>query len=144
MAFTPTDAKLIQTNSHTNKQNKMTDKIQISGTVETILPTQDFPSGFCKRVLVINTGGKYPQTIPVEFVKDKCDALDQLSVGQVVTAHINLRGNEYNGKYYASIQGWKFEAGNEPERTAAHSSNQPKPTGWEKEDADDDDSDVPF
>jgi hypothetical protein len=104
----------------------MTEKIQITGTVETILPTQDFPSGFRKRVLVINTGGEYPQTIPVEFTKEKCDALDSLSVGQQVTAHVNLRGNEFQGKYYANIQGWRFEAGNEPQRTAAHSSNHPK------------------
>lgn len=101
----------------------MTEKIEITGTVEAVMPTQDFPSGFKKRILVINTGGQYPQKIPVEFTKDKCDALNSLTIGQTVTAHVNLRGNEYNGKYYANIQGWKFDAGNEPARTAAHSSN---------------------
>ena len=90
----------------------MSDKIQVSGTVETVLPVEDFPSGFRKQVLVINTGGNYPQTIPVEFTKDKVDVLTGLRKGQEVTAHVNLRGNEYNGKYYANIQGWKLDKGN--------------------------------
>jgi len=89
----------------------MSEKIQISGTVETVLPVEDFPSGFRKRVLVISTGGDYPQTIPVEFTKDKVDVLAGLRKGQEVTAHVNLRGNEYNGKYYANIQGWKLDKG---------------------------------
>ena len=88
----------------------MSDSITISGNVETVLPLQEFPSGFSKRVLVINTGGDYPQTIPVEFTKDKTSLLDGLSEGQEVTAFVNLRGNEYNGKYYANIQGWKLDA----------------------------------
>jgi hypothetical protein len=53
-------------------------------------------------------GGNYPQTIPVEFIKDKVDALTGLRKGQEVTAHVNLRGNEYNGKYYVSLQAWKI------------------------------------
>jgi hypothetical protein len=89
----------------------MSDTIQISGTVKTVLPVEDFPSGFRKRVLVINTGGDYPQTIPVEFTKDKVDVLTGLRKGQEVTAHVNLRGSEYNGKYYANIQGWKLDKG---------------------------------
>jgi hypothetical protein len=128
----------------------MPNEITIKGTVHELFDTQSFPSGFSKRILVIKTNDeKYPQTIPVEFVKEKCDALDQLSIGQGVTAYVNLRGNEHNGKYYASIQGWKFEAGQEPARTAAHSQSAPKRTaaggvattekGW-----DDDDTSLPF
>lgn len=122
----------------------MSEKIEITGVIENILPTKDFPSGFRKRVLVINTGGEYPQKIPVEFTKDKCDALDSLVTGQGVTAYVNLRGNEYQGKYYASIQGWKFEAGNMTGMTAAHSSRHPsKATGWEDVDKKEEEE-IPF
>jgi len=102
------------------------ESIKVTGTVETVLPLETFNSGFSKRVLVINTGDKYPQTIPVEFVKDKTETLDGLTKGQEVTAYVNLRGSEYNGKYYANIQGWKLDKGEpmgsepaEPKRTAA-------------------------
>jgi hypothetical protein len=114
----------------------MSDTIKISGTVETVLPVEDFPSGFRKRVLVINTGGDYPQTIPVEFTKDKVDVLAGLREGQKVTAHVNLRGNEYNGKYYANIQGWKLDNG---EAQSAPSSPAPKhPEPQPEQDKDDD------
>ena len=89
----------------------MSESITIKGTVETVLELETFPSGFSKRVLVILTGDKYPQTIPVEFVKDKTEVLTGLVKGQEVTASVNLRGSEYNGKYYANIQGWKLDKG---------------------------------
>jgi hypothetical protein len=94
------------------------ENMKVTGTVEKVLPLESFPSGFSKQVLVINTGGKYPQTIPVEFIKDKIESLAGLTNGQEVTAYVDLRGNEYNGKYYAGIQGWKLDKGesNEPIR----------------------------
>ena len=90
----------------------MSDSIPVRGTVHTVLPTQEFPSGFKKRVLVVKTHeDKYPQFIPVEFVKDKTLDLDGLMPNQHVTVLVNLRGNEHNGKYYLSCQGWKLEKG---------------------------------
>ena len=62
--------------------------------------------------MVIDTGGDYPQLIPVEVIKDKCQLLDGMQVGQKITATIDIRGNEYNGKYYANIQCWKWEVEN--------------------------------
>jgi len=124
----------------------MSDKIQISGTVETVLPIEDFPSGFRKRVLVINTGGDYPQTIPVEFTKDKVDVLAGLRKGQEVTAHVNLRGNEYNGKYYANIQGWKLDKSEAQSGDSAHATRKMHgsvPNAGYVGGADDD-SDLPF
>jgi hypothetical protein len=89
----------------------MNNEMKIEGIVETVLPLEEFASGFTKRVLVINTGGDYPQTVPVEFVKDKTEVLTGLTKGQAVTAHINIRGNEYNGKYYCNLGGWKLDKG---------------------------------
>jgi hypothetical protein len=126
----------------------MSDETKISGTVETCLPLETFPSGFSKRVLVINTGGKYPQTIPVEFAKDKAELLSGLRKGQEITAHVNLRGNEHNGKYYASIQGWKLDkgevqSGEDRQKMRGSEPHQAKPpsndTGWNG-----DQDDVPF
>ena len=110
-------------------------EIQVKGTVETVLPLQEFDSGFKKRVLVVNDGhDKYPQLIPVEFTKDKSDLLTGLVKGQEVTAHVNIRGNEYKGKYYASIQGWRLEKGE------AKSAPEPEPVPAVAEEQDD----IPF
>jgi hypothetical protein len=123
----------------------MSKTIEIEGTVEKVLPTQDFPSGFRKRILVINDGDdKYPQSIPVEFTKDKCDALDSLILGQRVKAFVNLRGNEYNGKYYPTIQGWKIEKGEGETSARPEPRNLSVPSNRHDAEDLDEDGDIPF
>jgi hypothetical protein len=86
----------------------MSESKELTGKVHHIGELQTFASGFSKRVLVIETDEKYPQTIPVEFAKEKTALLDGLAVGQEVTVFYNLRGNEYNGKFYVNLGGWKI------------------------------------
>lgn len=64
---------------------------------------------FKKRTLVVETDEQYRQSIPIDFVQDKCSILDNYAVGQEVKVSINIRGNEYNGKYYVSLNGWRIE-----------------------------------
>lgn len=78
-------------------------KIKVIGQTETV-----GSNGFTKRQVVVETADQYPQQIAIDFVKDKCIVLDAYKVGDKVTVGINLRGNEYNGKYYVNIQGWKI------------------------------------
>lgn len=84
--------------------------LQLNGTVKAIFDTQTFDSGFTKREFVITTKEQYPQDVKFEVVKDKCSLLDGYKVGQSLTVHFNIRGNEYNGKYYVNLQAWKIEA----------------------------------
>tara|TARA_R110000782_G_scaffold75662_2_gene150985 strand:+ start:44 stop:337 length:294 start_codon:yes stop_codon:yes gene_type:complete len=69
---------------------------------------------FKKRLIVVETNEQYPQKIPVDFVQDKCAILDKYAVGQTVKISVNLRANQYNDKYYVSLNGWKIEAQIEP------------------------------
>ena len=89
----------------------MNSKIEIKGKIETILEIQEFASGFKKRTIVVNTGGEYPQMVPIDFAKEKINMLEPLANGQDVTVSAYIRGNERNGKYYISLAGWKIEAG---------------------------------
>ena len=84
-------------------------KIKIIGDVQTFRA-----NGFQKRELVVTTDDQYPQMIMIEFVQDKCDLLNNYSVGQDVKVSINLRGREWinpqgEAKYFNSIQGWRIE-----------------------------------
>ena len=79
-------------------------KIIVIGATETIGAKE-----FKKRLLVLKTEENYPQTIPVEFTQDKTTVLNNYSIGDLVKVGINLRGSEWQGKYYANIQGWKIE-----------------------------------
>ena len=35
--------------------------------------------------------------------------MNNYAIGDLVKVGINLRGSEWQGKYYANIQGWKIE-----------------------------------
>ena len=85
--------------------------LELKGKIKVINPTETFGSGFTKREFVITTAEQYPQDVKFEVVKDKCDTLDKYYVGQEIEVHFNCRGNEYNGKYYVSLQAWKLNAG---------------------------------
>ncbi|MDC6364219.1 MULTISPECIES: DUF3127 domain-containing protein [Flavobacteriaceae] len=89
--------------------------MEVQGRIKMIDETKTFGNnGFRKREMVITTEEQYPQHILVEFVQDKCDLLNNYSVGQPVKVSINLRGREWTNpqgetKYFNSIQGWRIE-----------------------------------
>jgi hypothetical protein len=87
----------------------MSDKIEIKGKVDKILDVQEFSSGFKKQVIVIEVDGKFPQKVAVEFGKEKIDLLSSVAVGNEVSASVNIRGSEYNGRYFISLTGWKID-----------------------------------
>jgi hypothetical protein len=64
---------------------------------------------FKKRQLVVETDEQYPQKVGIDFVQDKCSILDKYVIGDSVKVGINIRGNEYNSKYYVSLNGWRIE-----------------------------------
>lgn len=82
---------------------------ELTGKVKVIQQPQTFNSGFTKREMVVTVDdGKYPQDINLEFVQDKVSLLDTLNIGQEVTVFFNIRGREYNGRYFNNLQGWKI------------------------------------
>jgi len=123
----------------------MSGKYKASGPILNIGETQTFGSGFTKRELVITTeaDSKYPQAVKFEVTKDKCVELDQYKLGQNVTVSFNLRGNEYNGKYFVNLQAWKIEADGPAPQQEQRRESPGMPTAPTGAVADEDD-DIPF
>ena len=90
--------------------------MEVKGKILVIGETQEFGSnGFRKRELVIEVQGEYPQPIMVELHQDKVELLDSLSIGDEVTANINLRGKSWVSKegvtrYFNTLQCWAIES----------------------------------
>jgi single-strand DNA-binding protein len=99
--------------------------MQLTGRIKLINDTQTYDSGFCKREIVVTTAEQYPQDIKLEFVKDKCDILDKYKIGDSVIVDFNIRGNEFNGKYYVNLQGWKINHDNGGESENNQQAQQP-------------------
>ena len=115
----------------------------LTGKVKLIQDAQTFGSGFTKReMVVVVEDGKYPQEINLEFVQDKVSLLDTVQVGQEVTVTFDIRGREYNGRYFNNLQGWKIQAGE-----AAPAAADEKPPAADKDvpaDFDEYEDDIPF
>ena len=86
------------------------ESIKISGEIVALTQIEAPSQNLTKQTIAIKTDDKYPQVIGVEAINDKVDLLKGLSSGQQVTAHCNLRGREYKGRYYISLSLWKIEA----------------------------------
>ena len=85
---------------------------ELTGKIKLIQDPQTFQSGFAKREMVVTVeDGNYPQDINLEFIKDKMSLLDDLQPGQEVTVSFDIRGREYNGRYFNNLQGWKVVSG---------------------------------
>lgn len=129
----------------------MSTAYEITGRLIVLNDTQTFGSGFTKREFVIETSDKYPQKIKLEAVKDGCDRLDAYRVGDEITVSFNLRGNEYQGKFYVQLQAWKLtgtptgakplDAHNEAKTNGYQPQRAAPPAQMDEEDVEDD---IPF
>ena len=81
------------------------------GTIIAIDDIITFDSGFTKREFVIKTtdDGDYPQDIKFELVKDKTALIDSYKIGDKIAVHLNIRGREWNQKYFVNLVAWKLE-----------------------------------
>ena len=132
---------------------------EAAGKMKWIGTTQSFPSGFTKREFVVTTAhDKYPQDLKFDMMKDKCQLLDDFELGQDVQVSFDIRGREYNGKYFVDLSCWKLHAADgssrnsgspsssgEPSRrqSPAAASHEPSPADL-RSDGDFDDDESPF
>jgi hypothetical protein len=71
---------------------------------------QTFKSGFTKREFVVTTDDdRFPQDVKFECIKDKAALLEGVQEGQRVKVSFDLRGNEYNGRYFVNLSAWRLE-----------------------------------
>ena len=77
--------------------------LEIQGKVKLLIDKQTFSSGFEKREFVVTTQEQYPQDVKFECIKDKIAMLDALTPGDLVNVAFNVRGNEYQGRYFVNL-----------------------------------------
>ncbi len=127
----------------------MANGFEIEGAIHLINEIQTFDSGFTKREFVVEVqDGKFPQMLKFECLKDKTSLLDDLNKGDAVKVNFDIRGNEYNSRFYVNLNAWKVErngtaAGTSPSEGGENidqTISEP-PAGYGQPDTDDD---IPF
>ena len=83
----------------------------LKGAVKLINEVKVISDKFSVREFVVTTpDAKYPQDIIFQTTNDKTAILDTIGVGQEVEVSYNLRGREFNGRYYNTLDAWRVEA----------------------------------
>ena len=95
--------------------------MELTGKLTVIGEEKTFNGGFTKREFVITTEEQYPQMIQFELLKDKGALLNAMQVGNRIKVLFDVRGREWQGKYFNSLVAWKLEMAGAP--TAAPEAN---------------------
>lgn len=81
---------------------------ELTARIKHIGETETFKNDFTKRNLILeDTSGQYTNLYCIELTKDKTEIPEQigLTIGQMVNVKFNIRCNEWNGKYFTSLNG---------------------------------------
>ena len=79
------------------------------GIVHRVFETENKTASFQTREFVIKLEGNYPQFIKFQLTQDKCDIISNYKEGDKIKVHFDLRGREWNDKYFTNLNAWKVE-----------------------------------
>lgn len=106
---------------------------KIAGNLHKVFPTENKSETFQTREFVISTqDGNYQQYIKFQLTQDRCQVIDPFKPGQKVTVHFDLRGREWQEKYFTNLNAWKVEnwaAELQPVQPEEIEKETPDPTG---------------
>lgn len=99
----------------------------ITGVLHVKYDSESKTDSFTVREFVLKfQDGNYEQFAKFQLTQDRCELLDSYREGQEMTVHFNLRGREWQGKYFTTLNAWKLEGAPAPEKPAKTQEKQPE------------------
>ena len=92
---------------------------EIIGKLHKVFDVQAKSEKFQAREFVITTDGQYPQFIKFQLTQDRCELISKFEEGKDIKVYFDLRGREWNEKFFTNLNAWKIEAGQEENAAAA-------------------------
>lgn len=83
---------------------------ETEGILHKVFDTQSKTDSFKAREFVIRQEGNYPQFIKFQLTQDRCDLVNNYKEGDKVKVSFDLRGREWNEKYFTNLNAWKIDA----------------------------------
>ncbi len=84
---------------------------EVSGKIIKILPVESKSATFQTREFVIEIpDGNYTQFVKFQLTQDRCGLVDAFKEGDTVKVSFNLRGREWQGKYFTNLDAWRIDA----------------------------------
>ena len=82
---------------------------KLKGKFITSMPVKVVSDKFSCRDFVVETEGDYPQKVTFQLSNGNNSKVDGLSPGAEIEVAFDIRGREYNGKYYNTLNAYKIE-----------------------------------
>lgn len=82
------------------------EELKAKGTIHHIGEAKQVSEKMNLREFVLSIGDKYPQLVQFQAVNERVKFLDGAKPGKHCEVKFDLRGREYNGKYYVSLNAW--------------------------------------
>ena len=82
------------------------EELKAKGTIHHIGEAKQVSEKMNIREFVLSIGDKYPQLVQFQAVNERVKFLNGAKPGQECEVKFDLRGREYNGKYYVSLNAW--------------------------------------
>ena len=97
---------------------------EIQGKLHKVFPSENKSGSFQAREFVIEVeSGQYSQLIKFQLTQERCDLIESYSEGEEIQVHFDLRGREWDGKYFINLNAWRLNRPSSTEKT-----DSPKPT----------------
>jgi hypothetical protein len=101
---------------------------ELEGLLHKIYPTESKSGTFQTREFVVKMEGQYPQFVKLQLVQDRCGILDNHAEGSRVKVSFDLRGREWQDKYFTTLNAWRIEQqGNPVQESAIHHNDEMPP-----------------
>ena len=84
---------------------------EIVGKLHKKFETENKTATFQAREFVIEVDGTYPQFVKFQLTQDRCALVDKYNEGESIRVHFDLRGREWQGKYFTNLNAWRIESG---------------------------------
>ena len=104
---------------------------EIEGTLHKVYEVESKSASFQTREFVISTEGTYPQFVKFQAVQDRTGIVDGLKEGDKIKVFFDLRGREWQGKYFTNLNAWKVDKMAKVEVPAPQDSNGMPPSNFE-------------
>jgi single-strand DNA-binding protein len=66
---------------------------------------------FQAREFVIEIPGNYPEFVKFQLTQERCALVDPYNEGDELKVSFDLRGREWQGKYFTNLNAWRVVAG---------------------------------
>jgi single-strand DNA-binding protein len=82
---------------------------EITGKLHKKFDIEQKTDSFKAREFVIETEGDYPQFVKFQCTQERCNMVDNFAEGSAIKVSFDLRGREWQGKYFTNLNAWKIE-----------------------------------